>query len=558
MLKYYIKESSCIVEINQDISTNEVESILKLLEEKYIKYTFIFARIYTIPSSLANLLHQYIKELKYNIEIITNKGRLSRYFHSIGFESRFESMLTTLQVKNADIKVIVIGGSADSSEKIMQILSGIDVSKFIIIIIQHIDASGDNYFDKILAKQTNTDVKFAENAQSMKIGNIYIAPQDKHLKIDNNGKLVLEDSEKVNYARPSISVTFSSFSNYYRDKLLVILQCGYAHDGVDSLELLKNNNSTIILQDSDGCPNAKSIPSKAKDSNFYNFVLHTDEIISYLKIMYKNLDTEDEWIEYLLWQIKDKYDYDFKLYQRSSIQRRVKSFMSKHSIKSIKNVVILILCSQGAFKSLFLELSINVTKLFRRPQSYKKMIDIIQKEHQHSYKIKLWSAGCSSGEEVYSSAIILNELGLLHKSLIYATDFNPVVIKEAENGIYPRAKFEKSQQLYKELNLNTPLSYYFNINSDYVEIIDKIKEKVMFFVHNLEEDTVFNEFDIIECKNVLIYFDDVLQDRVFKLLYNSLKFGGHLFLGESEYLPKYYLDKFTQCNDGCKMYKKVA
>jgi len=186
------------------------------------------------------------------------------------------------------------------------------------------------------------------------------------------------------------------------------------------------------------------------------------------------------------------------------------------------------------------------------------MIDIIQKEHQHSYKIKLWSAGCSSGEEVYSSAIILNELGLLHKSLIYATDFNPVVIKEAENGIYPRAKFETSQQLYKELNLNTPLSYYFNINNDYVEIIDEIKEKVMFFVHNLEEDTVFNEFDIIECKNVLIYFDDVLQDRVFKLLYNSLKFGGHLFLGESEYLPKYYLDKFTQCNDGCKMYKKVA
>jgi len=186
------------------------------------------------------------------------------------------------------------------------------------------------------------------------------------------------------------------------------------------------------------------------------------------------------------------------------------------------------------------------------------MIDIITKEHKNCYNIKVWSAGCSSGEEVYSTAIILNELGLLHKSIIYATDFNPVVIEEAKNAIYSLEKFKKAEEAYVELDFKSPLKDYFDMNSKFVKIKEEMKNKILFFVHNLEKDSVFNEFDMIECKNVMIYFNDDLKQHIFNMFYDSLKFGGHLFLGPSELLPMNFHDRFEQCSDGCKIYKKVA
>ncbi len=146
----------------------------------------------------------------------------------------------------------------------------------------------------------------------------------------------------------------------------------------------------------------------------------------------------------------------------------------------------------------------------------------------------------------------------MDKSIIYATDFNHVVIEEAKNSIYSLERFNKAKKVYEELDFKMPLENYFEINTKFVKVKEYLKHNVLFFVHNLERDSVFNEFDMIECKNVMIYFNEELKQNIFKMFYDSLKFGGHLFLGSSEMIPRSFDDKFEVCDDKNKIYRKIA
>ena len=147
---------------------------------------------------------------------------------------------------------------------------------------------------------------------------------------------------------------------------------------------------------------------------------------------------------------------------------------------------------------------------------------------------------------------------MLNKSLIYATDFNSVIIEEAKNGIYSNKSYIVAQENFSKIGIKYNLADSVSENDSYVIINEEIKKKILFFQHNLVEDSSFNEFDIIICKNVVIYFDNHLQKKVFQLFYDSLKFGGHLVLGESEYIHPLFVEKFEQDNLDSKIFKKVA
>jgi len=554
LLKFYEVGFSCKVVIDDEISSDDFEHLKYLLEKNYHAYNIEFVRIYTLSARVLKLLYTHIEVLKKHITIVVHKSRLSRYLHILGINSHFESQIKERYRCNPNANILAIGGSADSGEKIIDILSAIDTKRFCIFIIQHISPDKEGVFDQILSRLVESDVSYAKDGDKVKLGHIYIASRDKHMLIKDE-RIILDDGEYVNAARPSISTSFNALSDAYKENFLGILECGYGLDGVDALSTLKNNNSTIIIQDPKSC-RASSIVKQAKAQGIYDFVFSTSEICSYLNFMGVNFEIQEQWIKYLLEEVYKKYEYDFRLYQPALVKRRVSAFMIKHGIKDMKTLVVLVLYFKSAFRSLFLEISINVTEFFRKHSSTLSLIEALQ-EYRHSYNIKIWSAGCSSGEEVYSTAIILRELGLLHKSLIYATDFNPVVIQEAKNGIYPIDVFQHAKEKYADLNLESSLDQYFNIYHNMAEVKKEIKEKVMFFVHNLEKDSVFNEFDIIECKNVLIYFNDDLQEHVFQLFYDSLKFGGYLFLGPSESLPKSYESRFKVCDKSFKTYKKV-
>ena len=137
-------------------------------------------------------------------------------------------------------------------------------------------------------------------------------------------------------------------------------------------------------------------------------------------------------------------------------------------------------------------------------------------------------------------------------------DANSVILEEARNGIYSNEAYSLAKNNFKNIFTDTKLDNYVLQNKNYVVIKDKIKKKTLFFQHNLVEDSSFNEFNIIICKNVIIYFDYNLQLKVFQLFYDSLKFGGHLVLGESESIVEEFTNKFQQCSENCKVFKKVA
>jgi len=531
-----------------------------LLEKLFVeeKNSFIIncKNIYAFHGAFIDLLYKHQHILQKNIRLLTNRARLSKYIHNIGFRCLFEAEEKQTKVRNVDIDILAIGGSAYSSKKIIELLSSIDTTKFTIFIIQHISSKKENKFDLLLSQYVKSRVVYAKDGMDIEKGFIYLADKEKHMLV-SQGKIVLSDSEKVNDAKPSISVSVASLSNEYKDNLLTLLTCGYRDDGVDSLSLLRKNASTIIIETPQECK-ADIIPKEALSHRVYDFVLNLEDIATYINIMHKKYISDINCLEYLLEVIYKKYEYDFRFYFRESIHRRVTNFMVKYEITNMKTLFIQVLFNPTIFHLLFLDLSINVTEFFRKRRSSEKMIKLMKNDYKNCYNVKVWSAGCSNGSEVYSTAIILSELGLLDKSIIYATDINPVVIEEAKNAFYNLNVYEKAKLTYQEFGFNGELSRYFDINDMYIRVKEKLREKVLFFVHNLEKDSVFNEFDIIECKNVIIYFDEVLQEKVFKTFYDSLKFGGYLFLGESEEPPLAYKDNFEKCNENCKVYRKVA
>ena len=554
MLKYTVLLHECHIVVSHSLTDDEILQIKELLSEEFSLFTIAFNYIYTIDAVLVDILHTALENKK--IEITVNKSRLSKYLNLLGIKSVFVSDLSGLKVLNPNAYVLAIGGSANSSAKIIEILSSIDTRKYIIFIIQHIDPEKDAYFDKILQEYVQSKVSYVYDGMKIQKAHIYIASKNKHMLVKDS-KIYLSDTEALHYARPSISASFNSISEAYKENLVALLTCGYADDGVDSLNYLKHNRSSILIQNPKECE-ADSIPLEAIGHHIYDYVLETQDIVRYISTLGMNFTSNEQWIEYLLEEVFYKYEYDFRKYQIDSISRRVKLFMIKHRFHDIKRVIILTLVNKAVFKSLFLDLSINVTEFFRDIPSSKKMIEILQEEYKNAYNIKIWSAGCSSGEEVYSTAIILNELNLLKKSIIYATDFNPIIIEEARNGIFPFNKYKKGKEAYAKLNLNSRFENYFRINRKFVKIDDDTRQNILFFVHNLEKDSVFNEFDIIECKNVMIYFNEELKQNIFHMFYESLKFGGHLFLGTSEVLPANFQNKFLQYSNECKIYKKVS
>ena len=245
----------------------------------------------------------------------------------------------------------------------------------------------------------------------------------------------------------------------------------------------------------------------------------------------------------LLEAINHTYGYDFRDYSEAHIKRRVMNRMAISGIKDITELQAKVL-SEEAFASILLQdLSINVTEMFRDPGFYRSMREKVIPILKTYPFIKIWHAGCSTGEEAYSMAIVLQEEGLADRTTIYATDFNQHVLNRGKEGIF-------SNKLMKEYTANYQLSggkesfsdYYISDDNNVI-MNQSLKNKIVWANHNLVTDSVFAEVNLIFCRNVLIYFDRKLQNNVQTLFHNSLINGGILCLGTKESL------RFTDFHD---------
>lgn len=226
--------------------------------------------------------------------------------------------------------------------------------------------------------------------------------------------------------------------------------------------------------------------------------------------------------------------FDFRDYARESLRRRVFNLMELEKLPTISALQEKVLHDKAVMERFLLVMSINVTDMFRDPATFlafrEKVVPILR-----TYpSIRIWHAGCSSGEEVYSLAIILEEEHLIEKTQIYATDINEVVLKQARNGVYPLSVMQGYTENYINAGGKCAFSEYYHASHDNIILKPSLREKVVFARHNLVSDASFNEFNVIFCRNVMIYFNENLQNRVNDLLYDSLCRFGVLVLGSNE------------------------
>jgi chemotaxis protein methyltransferase CheR len=246
--------------------------------------------------------------------------------------------------------------------------------------------------------------------------------------------------------------------------------------------------------------------------------------------------TDHEELKQLLESIRSVYGYDFTEYAEASLRRRVHHFMNTNNIHSIRDLGKTLLKDEIIFERFVQDVTVKVTEMFRDPPFYKSLQEnVIQRLATYPF-IKIWIAGSSTGEEVYSLAILFSEKGLLERSLIYATDINQQSLQTAKEGIYHLRNMKRYTSNYIKAGGQRSFSDYYMARYDSALLDRSLKQNIVFSVHNLAIDRSFNEFQLILCRNVLIYFNRQLQNKVIHLFYESLCPWGFLALGNKESL----------------------
>lgn len=262
-------------------------------------------------------------------------------------------------------------------------------------------------------------------------------------------------------------------------------------------------------------------------------------------------------IRLLFEAIYQRYGYDFRDYGKAHAKRRILHRLALSNISNIADLMHKVLHEEAFFQVFLQDLSINTTEMFRDPDFFKEIREqVVPILHTYPF-IKAWHAGCSTGEEVYSMAIILQEEGLYKRVQLYATDFNHTILQKAKEAIYPAGSMKEYTRNYIKAGGKSSFADYYNARYDSAIINKNLKSNIVFSDHNLVTDSVFGEMHLVMCRNTLIYFNKELQDRVIKLFHDSLAPGGFLCLGSKESITfSAHRNLFEPFNPKLKIFRK--
>lgn len=252
----------------------------------------------------------------------------------------------------------------------------------------------------------------------------------------------------------------------------------------------------------------------------------------------KDIDRDKELkkleIDLLLEGIFHYYGYDFRNYAAPFLQRRISHRINTENLTTVSGLQEMVLHDSAVMERLFSDFSINVTEMFRDPSFFNLLRRKVIPKLKDYPAIRIWHVGCSTGEEVYSMAILLHEEGIYDKAQIYATDISTCCLEKAKQGIFPLEKMQLYTKNYIQSGGKKAFSEYYSVKKEQVTFHPFLRDNIVFFQHNLATDQSFNEFHMIICRNVMIYFNKNLQNHVHQLLYDSLYPSGFLGLGNRE------------------------
>lgn len=266
---------------------------------------------------------------------------------------------------------------------------------------------------------------------------------------------------------------------------------------------------------------------------------------------------DDQHLELFINEIFEHYGYDFGGYSHASFKRRLERVYQMDGFSSFQEFLHRIKNDIDYLTYVIEEITVNVTEMFRDPAFYKVLREDILPTLRSKPFIRIWHAGCSTGQEVFSMAVLLSEEGILQKSIIYATDLNQTVLESAKKGLFPLRLMKEYAENYRASGGKKDFSEYYTANYGFAKFDDELSRKMVFSQHNLVSDSSFNEFDLILCRNVMIYFDKDLQDRVLSLFDDSLAKLGYLALGTKETLRFTTVQKNFEQLRKEKIWKKI-
>jgi len=285
----------------------------------------------------------------------------------------------------------------------------------------------------------------------------------------------------------------------------------------------------------------------------------TSETLRKEEAVPRDKELESLEIELLVEAVYRHYGYDFREYAPASFRRRVTAFAHAEGLASVSGLQERVLHDPACFQRFLHALSVNVTAFFRDPEfflAFRRLVMPILRTYPF---LRIWHAGCSTGEEVYSMAILLHEEGLYDRCRIYATDVNAQALRQAEERIYPLREIQQHSRNYSEAGGKRALADYYTAGYGGALFAAWLRENILFAPHNLAQDSVFNEFHVILCRNVMIYFKHSLQQRVHVLLYDSLVPFGILGIGSKESLRLTPHEKdYAPLEAGSRLYRRIG
>jgi chemotaxis protein methyltransferase CheR len=270
-------------------------------------------------------------------------------------------------------------------------------------------------------------------------------------------------------------------------------------------------------------------------------------------------DVDEIELALLLEGIYRRYGFDFREYAPASLRRRIWRRVHAEGLSTVSALQDKLLHDPACMERLLLDLSINVTAMFRDPSFYVRFREKVVPLLRTYPFTRIWVAGCSTGEEVYSLAILLHEEGIYDRARIYATDINESVLERARSGVFPLDKMREYTQNYIKAGGERAFSEYYLAKYDGAQFQRSLVDNVVFAQHNLVSDRSFNEFNVIVCRNVMIYFDRALQNKVHRLFYDSLMTFGVLALGAKESIKfSPFESRYEELDAAERLYKKVS
>lgn len=537
------------------MSVNNLLALLKTSESQ-LELDFYDAEL--LPGEIIEAIATRLNS-EFAVKILVYRDLLARALARLSLPFRKvvgQPLLSPLPV----CKALVLAGSAQSLDKILHVIRCLPEADITVFIVQHIGEDQVNLLDKLLKVETNYQVVMPQNLQPVATGTIYVAPPAYHLRVAH-GLVYLTRDRKIQFARPSIDVLFESVAGEYGNTTLAVLLCGFGQDGVQGCAALKAAGACVILENGAECQEAQVLPNAAQQSGQFDQVLSCAAIASVVAaaVCGKKAAPTGRLQKLFLQAIKADYGYDLLGCQHQSLERRIKEMMISFSTDSFCDFQRLVLSEPKLFQRLLAEMSVNVTDFFRHPEQFRLLRDDILPYLASFPLLKIWSAGCATGEEAYSVAILLNELGLLQKSRIFATDINPYLLELAKMQLFPMQVMEKNRKNYLSSGGMAEFDRYVKTYPPFFKISAPICERIFFHCHSLVQDGVFNEFELIICRNVLIYFDVEAQQKVLQCFAKSLHIDGFLILGPQDGLQNVAKAAgFVPCSSNRHVYKLQA